>query len=189
MKRIFAVMVFLLLKVCTAFSQEEEKNNKEEEPFKPGHEFGLTIGHEHVFNGVNAEGKKEVLALPFWGLDYNYRISPKFALALHTDFILESFEVEKHLDGEDETIVERTRPFAPAVMGFYKPAKHWNFGLGMGGEFSKEENYVLTRAAVEYGVEIRHGWELAGSIQYDFRWKAYDTWTVGLGILKALGKK
>jgi hypothetical protein len=42
---------------------------------------------------------------------------------------------------------------------------------------------------VEYSAGIRHGWEVAGSIQYDFRWHAYDTWTIGLGISKAFGKK
>jgi len=49
-------------------------------------------------------------------------------------------------------VVERSFPIAPAVMGFYKPTEHWSFGLGMGGEFEKEENYLLNRVAVEYGV-------------------------------------
>jgi hypothetical protein len=47
----------------------------------------------------------------------------------------------------------------------------------------------LNRVAVEYGVEIRKGWEVFGVFQYDIRWQAYDTWTIGLGIGKALGKQ
>ncbi len=177
-----------LLCVCAAaFAQQEPA--KASAAFKPFHQLGLTIGHEHSFNGRNEEGKREVLVLPFWGLDYNFWFHPKFAVGLHTDFILESFEVEKNLENGEETTVERTRPIAPALMGFYKPTEHWNFGLGFGGEFAKEENYFLNRLAVEYGVEIRNGWELAGSLQYDIRWKAYDTWTIGLGISKALGKR
>lgn len=108
---------------------------------------------------------------------------------MHTDFITETFKVEKNLESGEHEIVERSFPVAPAIMGFYKPTEHWSFGLGMGAEFEKEENYVLNRIAVEYGAEIRNGWEVFGVLQYDVRWKAYDTWTIGLGISKALRKK
>lgn len=184
---IFFCFLFLIATNC--YSQETADEKEGSEKFKPAHSLGLTIGHEHSFNGVNAEGKKETLILPFWGLDYNFQFAPKFAIGLHTDFIVESFKVEKNLDGDEGETVERSRPVAPAIMGFYKPCEHWSFGLGMGGEFAKEENYLLTRAAVEYGVEMRKGWEVSGSLQYDFRWKAYDTWTIGLGISKAMGRK
>ena len=182
MKAIFVAM--LLVMRSTAFGQEPV--NTGEEKFKPKHSLSLTIGHEHAFNGRDEKGDKKTLILPFWGLDYNFQFSPKFAVGLHTDFIVESFEVEKNLESGIEEVVERTRPIAPAIMGFYKPTEHWSFGIGMGGEFSKEENYVLNRAAVEYGAEIRKGWEVFGGLQYDFRWKAYDTWTIGLGIGKRI---
>lgn len=154
------------------------------------HSIGLMIGHAQVFNGRDAEGKRKTLSLPMWGLDYNYKLSHKWQIGLHTDFITETFEVEKNLEGGgQEEVVERSKPIAPAIMGVYKPNHHWGFGLGLGGEFAKEENYALTRAAVEYGAEIRNGWEVFGAIQYDFRWNAYDTWTIGLGISKSFGKK
>lgn len=106
------------------------------------HSVGLTIGH--------AQGKRKTLSLPMWGLDYNYKLSHKWQLGLHTDFITETFEVEKNLEGggHDE-VVERSSPIAPAIMGLYKPNHHWGFGLGLGAEFAKEENYALTRASVE----------------------------------------
>ncbi len=74
-------------------------------------------------------------------------------------------------------------------MAFYKLTHHRSFGLGVGGEFAKEENYFLNRAAVEFGVPITKGWEVFGALQYDFRWDAYDTWTIGIGISKALGSQ
>ena len=180
------LVVASLLSSIIAWSQDSIEARQD---FKPNHQLGLTIGHEHAFSGRNADGEKETLILPFWGVDYNYQFAPKFAVGLHTDFVLESFEVEKDLESGPETTVERTRPIAPAAMFFFKPTEHWNFGLGAGGEFAKEENYFLNRASVEYGAEIRHGWEVAGSIQYDFRWHAYDTWTIGLGISKSFGRK
>ncbi|GAO41095.1 hypothetical protein [Flavihumibacter petaseus] len=179
--------LFLLLCTSKPLSAQTESGNKE--PFKPFHQLGLAIGHEHVFNGRDAEGNSKMLIVPFWGLDYNFHLSPKFALGVHTDFVVENFEVEKNLEGGPDDVVERSRPIAPALMGIWQPTEHWNFGLGVGGEFAKEEDYLLNRLAVEYGVEIRKGWEVAGSIQYDFRWNAYDTWTIGLGISKSFKKE
>jgi len=161
---------------------------QERTAFKPVHEVGLAIGHAYSFSGINDKGEKVVSALPYWGLDYNFQFAPKFAVGLHVDFISESFKVEKNLSDEHETI-ERSFPIAPAAMGFYKPTERWSFGLGMGAEFSKEENYILNRAAVEYSVYIRKAWYVFGVVQYDFRWNAYDTWTIGLGISKAFGAR
>jgi|GEM_PF-342810 len=161
---------------------------QEKETFYPSHSLGLSIGHEHLFHGMDADGNSKTLVLPYWGFDYNFRFARKWALGIHMDLVNEEFQAEKNLESSSET-VDRTRPFAPALMGFYKPGRHWSFGIGMGGEFSKEENFLLNRAAIEYGVEIRQGWEVSGVLQYDIRWKAYDTWTIGLGIAKSLGKK
>lgn len=161
---------------------------QEPEVFRPRHSVALNIGHEHVLHGIKEDGGNKTLVLPYWGIDYNFQFAKKFAAGVHVDFVNEDFDVEKNLEsGEQE--VHRTRPLAPALMGFYKPTDRWSFGLGMGGEFSKEEDYLLNRVAVEYGVEIRKGWEVFGVFQYDIRWKAYDTWTVGLGIGKTFGKK
>jgi hypothetical protein len=157
--------------------------------FKPRHSLLLAIGHAHVFEGRDAEGNKSVLGLPMWAFDYNFQFSKKWMIGLHTDIIVETFKVEKHLEsGEEGEVVERSRPIAPALMAMYKPGRHWSFGLGMGGEFAEGENYVLTRAAVEYGVELPSNWEVGAGIQYDFRWEAYDTWTIGIGFIKTLGK-
>lgn len=179
---IILILIFLLLMKHVSHAQEKE-------PFKPTHSIGINIGHEHSFSGVDENGNRKMVGLPYWGLDYNFQFAPKFAIGLHTDFVTESFKVEKNLESGGDEVVERSFPIAPAVMGFYKPTEHWSFGIGMGGEFEKEENYVLNRLAVEYGAEIRNGWEVFGALQYDFRWNAYDTWTIGLGISKALLKK
>lgn len=184
MRKIVA-LILALSGSASLFAQEEKPAPRE--TFRPSHQLGITIGHEHAFSGRDENDERKVDILPFWGLDYNFRFAPKFSVGLHTDFIIESFKVEKNLDGGEAETVERTRPIAPAIMGFYKPTPHWSLGLGMGGEFAKEENYVLNRIAAEYGVEIRKGWEVAGSLQYDFRWQAYDTWTIGLGISKTFG--
>lgn len=159
----------------------------QENKFRPVHSLAINIGHEHSFHAIETDGSSKAITLPYWGFDYNYQFSRKFVLGLHMDYINQEFEIEKNLESGFQE-VKRTRPFAPAVMGFYKPTEKWSLGLGAGGEFSKEVSYFLNRVAIEYGVEIRKGWEVFGIFQYDIRWQAYDTWTIGLGIGKSLGK-
>jgi hypothetical protein len=162
---------------------------QEESTFRPGHNIGLTIGHEQAFHGIEEDGKSRAVILPCWGVDYNFEFARKFSVGLHVDLVMETFDIKKNLDEGEETVIERKRPVAPAVIAFYKPTERWSFGLGAGAEFEQEENFFLNRAAVEYAVEIRKGWEVYGVVQYDIRWKAYDTFSVGLGIGKTFRKK
>lgn len=181
------IFLFSLTLFLTSFKSLAQKN---EELFHPHHQLALVLSHAHVFEGRNQDGKKEVLSLPAWGIDYTYHFSPKWALGLHTDFIIEKFAVEKNLDsGEEKQTIERSYPIAPALMGIYKLNEHWSILLGMGGEFAKEEDFLLTRAGVEYGYELPKGWEVLGGLSYDFKWNAYDTWTIGIGIAKSFGEK
>lgn len=170
-----------------SFAQHHEKSK---EAFHPHHKIGIIISHAQVFDGRDINGEKKVLSLPSWGLDYTFQFKPKWGIGLHTDIITETFEVEKHLEsGGSGDIVERSYPIAPAIMGVFKPGHHWSFLFGAGVEFAKEENFFLNRAGVEYSVEMPKGWELFGSLSYDFKWNAYDTWVLGLGISKVLGWK
>ncbi|HLO82849.1 MAG TPA: hypothetical protein VK166_17915 [Chitinophagaceae bacterium] len=179
------IYLSLLFLSCTIqlLAQEKEEKKESGEEFKPHSTIGLVISHAHVFAGRDENGKKKVLGLASWGIDYNYHLSPKWAVGLHTDIIIESFKVEEH-GGET---IERSYPIAPALMGIYKPNHHWSLMAGVGEEFAKEENFFLTRLGVEYGAEIRNGWEVFGSLAYDIKWSAYDTWVLGLGISKAFG--
>lgn len=182
---------FLLASLLlTLLSQAQELPAAEgKHKFKPVHSVDVAIGHAHSFDGRDADGNRIGLNLPMWGIGYDFQFKPKWALGLHTDFIVENFTVEKNLEeGDDKEVVERSYPIAPALMGIFKPSHHWSFGLGVGAEFEKSENYLLNRLAVEYAAEIKNGWEVVGALQYDFRWSAYDTWTFGLGIAKKLGK-
>lgn len=178
-------LLFILFIHQSKYCMAQENSGKQE-PFSPYHQVALVLSHSHIFEGIDEEGKRNVLSLPSWGIDYTFVFRPKWAVGLHTDIIIEKFKVEKEFD--DGETIERSYPVAPAVMGIFKPFEHWSFLLGMGGEFAKEENFVLTRAGVEYGAEISKDWEVTGNVCYDFKWNAYDTWGVGIGIAKSFGK-
>ncbi len=176
---------FCLVIISTLLNTVACAQEANEESFRSHHQLALVLSHAHVFEGIDENGKKGMLSLPAWGIDYSYNFHPKWAVGLHTDLTIEKFKVEKNLgDGEE---LERSYPIAPAIMGIYKANRHWNFLLGAGGEFEREENFVLTRVGAEFSEELPKGWEVLGSFSYDFRWNAYDTWTLGIGIAKSFG--
>ncbi|MBN7814437.1 hypothetical protein [Algoriphagus pacificus] len=177
---IFSFLLVFLLTFSSAFCQELEEPETEETEGK--NSLAFVLGHARIGQGRNEAGEKQFTTVPSFALDYNYWFSEKFALGLHTDFLNENFFIESESEG---TLIERERPIAPALTGTVKPGEHWSFGLGFGGEFAKgAESYFVTRFAIEYGVEIRDGWEVLGSLTQDFRANAYNVTSLGIGIEK-----
>lgn len=171
---------YCLLVFALAFShsiilgQERENENKT-------HQIGMLLGHTHMRSGeVDASSKR--LSLPSTTLFYNYHFNETWSLGLHTDFVAENFVAES-LTGEGRS-VERTRPVAPAIMVGFKPSEHFTFLLGGGLDVAKEETLGLLRFDVEYGLEIKNGWEFLTTIGYDARFDAYDSFQLALGIAK-----
>ncbi len=173
------VWTFLLLSYCSAFSQE----NLQEEIFKPHHSVGILLGHAQVRQGEN-EGSIKWLTMPSFALDYNYSFSKKWSVGLHNDIILENFRVELF----DKEVIEREKPIASVITTGFKPEKHFTYQLGLGAEFSKEENLALIRVGVEYGLEIINDWEFIANLVYDLKWNAYDSFGLSVGISKSFGK-
>ncbi|WP_339875997.1 hypothetical protein [uncultured Algoriphagus sp.] len=186
MKNIKFFMLLLALSFSSICFGQEEREEEMEQESEGRHSVAFVLGHARIGQGRDAEGNKQFTSVPSFAIDYNYWFSEVYSLGLHTDFLNENFFIETEDEGQ---LIERERPIAPAVMGTYKPGEHWSFGLGFGGEFAKGgETYFVTRFAIEYGVEIRNGWEVLGSLTQDFRAKAYNVTSLGIGIEKRFGK-
>jgi hypothetical protein len=39
------------------------------------------------------------------------------------------------------------------------------------------------------GWEAGHKWEVGGTLAYDIRWNAYDSWTISFGVSRVFGGK
>ena len=132
----------LLITICACvqplFSQD---NLADEGAFSKYLSAGLFISHAHIFQGLDDEGHHQVLSLSSWSVDVNYVLHPKWAIGLHTDIIAEKYKVE----GPDEETIEVSFPVAPALMGIYKPGRHFEFLLGAGVELTSEEQEFLNR--------------------------------------------
>ncbi|HAI16680.1 MAG: hypothetical protein CMP05_05590 [Xanthomarina sp.] len=83
---------------------------------------------------------------------------------------------------EDNNMVERSSPIAPANVSFYKFCNNFSALLGLGGEFSKEENFALLRLGIEYGYPFHENWELVSNIANDIKFSAYNSFSLGIGV-------
>lgn len=179
-KFLISCILFLFSLACLA--QHDEKEEYDE--FHPHHTLGVVISHTILSEGV-VDGKKKWLALPSWGLNYNYKFSKKWAIGLHNDFITENFVVEEH----SSESIERTHPFASTIVTSFKPGTHFNYMLGFGGEFSEGKNFFLIRLGIEYEHHISKNWELNFEVSNDFKVNAYNSWAIGLGVARVFSKK
>ncbi len=179
-------LVFILILIVSYIkSQEYEFKESTNNHDLKHHRISLMLGHTHVSQGVQNGGKKwEVL--PSVALGYDYWLNKNWAVGVHTDIVIETYEVEKHLNSEKEEILEREYPISPAIMGIYKPKKHFSYQIGVGGEFAKTENLFLIRSEIAYGIHILKEFEVETSVSYDLRFNAYDSWGIAIGISKFL---
>ena len=142
----------------------------------------LAIGHAVVGKGVGADGKLQLISLPVWSLSYDYAISAKWSLGLHNDIITDTYQTEGFMLEQPVTVIERHYPVSTLLTGSFKPGKHAAYLVGMGGSLSSTGNYWLTRFGFEYDFDLPGGWMLGPGITYDLTWKAYDSFSIALGI-------
>ncbi|MBL7847515.1 MAG: hypothetical protein JNL40_08615 [Cyclobacteriaceae bacterium] len=171
---------FCLILLCFPFLSEAQ-----EETTSPRSRVTVGLGHTLVGKGKDVNGKQSWLALPMWVIDYDYSLSNKWMLGVHSDILLETFEVDGFFLGEETNTIERKHPVAALGAVSFRPGQHAVYSLGMGGEFSSSGNYLMTRVGFEYGFELPGEWELAPALTYDIKWKAYDSFSISL----AVGKK
>ncbi len=206
---IFLSVIFIFLNYSYSFSQESEHHNdsnkvhdlesqhevqeEHHEGHHKKHAISLVISHTHIKSGVKNETGDNWMALPSFGINYNYSFNEKWAIGLHNDIIIEEFIVEDknhegeiHAKSEEVEIpgIDRGRPIASAVMLTYKPHEHIALLAGGGMEFSKHENFALIRFGVEFPFHIPNDWEVLGVMSYDINIDAYNGFTFGFGIAK-----
>ncbi len=174
--------------ILIAFQFAYAQENREEKSAANYHRVTVVMGHAYVPEGFQ-NGEKQWLVLGSWGIDYDYWFHPQWAIGLHSDLVIENYEIEKFGEDETEGVLERSYPLASTLAGIFKPGEHLTILLGAGGEFAKEETLILIRAGVEYGWELPGAWELGISLMNDLKVDAYNSWTLGVGISKIFGKK
>jgi hypothetical protein len=146
----------------------------QEYDMKGAHRLSTGLGHIHIVNGLNTDGKKAWLTEPSWSLNYDYWLGNKWAIGLQSDIVLETFVVE---DDEGQ-VIEREKPVALVPVAIFKPCRHFSFIAGAGVEYEKNENMMLTRLGAEFGVELPKSWEAGVALVWDDKWGNYNSWVL-----------
>ena len=178
--RALAALVSLLISPPAAQAQEHQPEHETED--HPRHMISLEIGHSHLSEGVR-NGEKEWIIVPSWAINYSYLLSEKWIVGLHTDIIIENFEVESNRSDEAGTI-KRTRPVSMVGAVAYKPLPRLAVITGAGFEYAPEETFALFRLGLEPSIELSHKWEIIFSVVYDIKVDAYNNWSMGMGVAR-----
>jgi hypothetical protein len=173
------VFLFILLFFVAQFAVAQDTESNEHKSKIRG---AIMIANSHVPHAT--EGGKEVVIIPTWGFDVDYFFHSRWSVAMQGDVKLQSFEVK---DGE--TLLERTNPFAAALVIHYHTLRHWSFYAGPGYEFEGHENFFLVKAGTEYSFEITENFEIALNLFYENKEEVYDGWTFGIAFNKKLWEK
>ncbi|PQB05578.1 hypothetical protein [Aureitalea marina] len=175
MKKILCLL-FCLLAGSAVFGQEHEESKEEHNR----HAIVVGIGHAAVLQGVR-DGEVGNLYIPSFLVQYNYRISEKFALGLNIDVLIENFAIEDREGLE----VERERPVATILVGGYELGSGFSLLLGGGVEWEKNENYGLIRFGFDYTHPLGDkGFEFLATLNSDILFGGYNTINLGLGVGK-----
>jgi hypothetical protein len=176
MSKLLSIVVLMLTVLNT---QAQNAKNSEDVPF---HSLTLVMASAFIPNSFS-DNSNDVLIVPAYGLNYDYQISSKWGLGVHTDILLQQFKIEKH-DSNEEVV--RENPVSIAAILFFKPHHRWKIIGGYGIEIEKNENFQLIRLGIEYGIELPKNWELGFTFENDFKINGYYTMLLGIGFTKKL---
>ena len=165
--------------------QAQETNQREAED-KLHHRVSLVISHAHIPAANEVNGSKHIFIAASIGVNYELWFNSHWAIGLHNDITMQSFNVEKKSDDE---VIAREFPVLSTIVAVYKPGKHWNFFAGPGREFEKNESFNVIKTGIEYGIELPKTWEIGFGLDYDIKINGYNTWLIGIGISKNFLKK
>ncbi|WP_426431078.1 hypothetical protein ACPX19_01665 [Winogradskyella sp. HB-48] len=170
-------LVALLLILCfLSFSYAQEHNISEFENKEPRHRAAFILGHSFI-----SLDNKEILAIPTFGLDYEYWISDKWGIGIFSDLELISKEVSPTVN---DVNIEREYPLVVTLDVLWSPIKHWEFVIGPGFISEKGETEPLVRIGAERDLELGHHWDVPITLFYDKKFDGNYAISIGIGIAK-----
>jgi opacity protein-like surface antigen len=192
MKSFLSIALALLFYSQLSFAQEHEAHEQQaenpvhgeehsQEHPHPKHMISVEIGHSHLSEGVR-NGEKEWITVPSWAINYNYRLNEKWILGVHTDIIIENFEVKTGRSDAGLGTIERSKPISVVGVAAYEVMSHVAILSGVGFEYAPEETFTLIRLGVEPAIPLNDRWEVIFSMVYDIKVDAYNNWAMGAGL-------
>jgi hypothetical protein len=146
--------------------------------------FRVAINLAHAYMPQATADIDGILIIPVYGFDFQFRITPKWALGLKNDI-----EIAQYILPETDESGEahfRENPFILSMPVYYTPkGKGLTFFTGPGIELEDHHNFWVWRLGLGYEIELPGHWDFAPELVYDLKDGAYNSFTIAL----AVGKK
>jgi len=181
------IIVFSLVSLLAfgSINAQDEVHHEEHEHNDGFHRLTMVVGYTFIDNSFTDQ-TDDILIVPAFGLNYDYFFKGVWGLGLHTDVLLQQFNVEEKNSNE---VLIRENPIAVCGMLLYKTHHKWTLFSGYGIEFENHENIQLIRIGGEFGIELRADWELGFTLEFDIKPGAYNSLLFGVDFSKFFFKK
>ena len=176
-----SLFLFWIFFGSTAMAQEDHSRHA----LTDSRGFHLSLAVAHTYIPETTIDGKETIALPSLGLDIEYYFNHKLGLGLHNDLELLVFELKK----DQGNVIRREFPVLLTMDFLYRLTPKFVVFVGPGVELETSENYAVFRLGAEYMAHISDKVSFSPILSYDFRSKAYDTFSIGVGVGLKLEKK
>lgn len=171
---LFLIILFINPKNTLAQETFEEEKS---ESMESRHFISLSFGYTYVRGGGSLESTEpEGIFVPSIGLDYFYRIKPRWEIGTMMDVELDHYLI---IDKD----LERENAFIATVVGLYKICPYLSIYAGGGIEIEHHKNLAVFRAGIDSPILLGRGWVLAPTLIFDFK-EGYDTWSLAIAIGK-----
>ena len=152
-----------------------------------GHELkkfrvAVNLGHAYI-PGASFGIDDNFVAIPVWGLDFQYWFSEKWDIALKNDIEIAKYTIENKDDHDPD--LPRENPVVISLPVLFSP---WDNGLtfllGPGIELEGHQNFSVFRLGLGYEVEFGNHWDFAPELVYDLKDGHINSLALAIGIGK-----
>lgn len=172
--KFYGLFLLLFLKGFFLFGQHEEGHFYR-------HRIAPLMGYVFVPEETGSETTNSVRLIPTFGIDYEFKLHPRWALGWFNDIELSSYVIEYH--SHEEALV-RENAFITALCLVYSPVHRLALYAGPGYELETHQNFAVIRVGIEYEIPIPDNWDLAFGLSWDHK-EVYNS----VGITVAFGKR
>jgi hypothetical protein len=149
------------------------------------HKVSVVFG-DAVVHGVHNShtGKEQYELVPSFGIDYEYWLSHKWAIATYNEIVFSNIIVEH----DEEEYIERETALLFSGVLVFEPLKRFTVFAGTGVEKDPNHTLMVAYLGTEYAFIRSDDWEVSIGAGYISK-ELYDSFTFGIVIGRRFGKE
>ena len=166
-----------IILIIAAFLLHMLSYAQESEQFRH-HQLIATIGHAAIPSSEEEGLSNEFIAVPIWGLMYEYDFNETIGIGLKSDIELSNYQISDN----QKNVIVREYPISLVVIVKVVPFAAFGIYSGGGIEFSSQENLPVFDFGFTYDIEFSEHWVLSPEIGYELKGGHTSIFTVGLSV-------